>query len=603
MNPRTTWTLVALAAGLFAFIFFFERHLGRKGSDLSQARALPELAAVAVTSVQVRPAGQLEIRVDRTNHTWQLTKPIVYPAQSAAIAELLRALEQLDDRDRITAHELRSRRQADKEFGFDPPQYSLIIQQGEDRMQILVGRLTALKDQVFIQVVGKGGIFVTDAGVLQLIPKTPDDWRDTALVDLRELKFDRIAVTSSGKTFEIEWNSKGRLWRMIRPMEARADNPRIEDLLKKLQAVRVTQFVSDEPKADFDFYGLQSPALELALNRGTNPVVRLQFGKSPTNDPSQVYARRAGEASVLLVPDESISPWSAKHDDFRDRHLVALSPGMVDTVEVRGTESFTVQRLTNDLWQVVATNTFTADTALVHDLLGSLSALEVAQFVKYVVTPPDLPTYGLEPSSRQYIVRVASTNSASPGTNGVVAQLIFGAVQGDNIYARRADENSVYAVKLGDYQRLPYAGWQLRDRRIWGFTENDVSKVAVRQQGKTVELLRTGTNRWAFAPGSQGIINPFGVEETVHRLGELTAAAWVARGAGGPSRYGFSENPDRITIETKRGGKLSVEFGGVSRHGFPYGAVALDGQTWVFELSVALYHYIETYLSVAPSTP
>jgi len=603
MNPKTTWTLVALAVGLFAFIFFFERHLRPAGSAVTEARALPELDTGAVTSVQVRPAGQLEIRADRTNNTWQLTKPIVYPAQSAMIAGLLHALERLDGRNRITSHELRNRPQADKEFGFDPPQFSLIVQQGEPRTQILVGRLTALKDQVFFQVVGKDGIFVTDAALLKLIPPTPDDWRDTALVNLRELKFDRLAVSSGGKTFEIEWSPKSQLWRMIRPMEARADNPRIEDLLQKLQAARVTQFVTDDPKADLDFYGLQPPGLELALSQGTNPVVLLQFGKSPTNDASQVYARRSGEPAILLVPEEPISPWRAKYDDFRDRHLVAVASGMVDTVEIRGVENFAVQRLTNDVWQVVTTNTFTADTALVHDLFGSLGALEVAQFVKYVVTPPDLPSYGLEPPSRQYILRVALTNTVSPGTNGVVAQLLFGAVQGDKIYARRADENSVYAVRLSDYQRLPYASWQLRDRRIWNFAENDVSKVAIREKGKTTELLRSGTNHWAFAPGSQGIIDNYAVEETVHRLGELTAARWVDDGAQNRLRYGFSDNSDQITVETKKGNKLGVEFGGVSPQGFPYAAVVLDGQTRIFEFPLRLYHYIQTYLSIVPSTP
>lgn len=206
MNPRTTWTLVALAVGLFAFIFFVERHLATTGSAVPAARVLPELKAEAVTSVQVRPAGQLEIRADRTNNTWQLTKPIVYPAQSAMVAGLLQALARLDDRNRVTAHELRNRPQADKEFGFDPPSFSLIVQQGEARAQILIGRLTALKDQVFLQVVGKEGIFITAASLLRLIPQTPADWRDTALVNLRELKFDRIAVSGGGKSFEIESN-------------------------------------------------------------------------------------------------------------------------------------------------------------------------------------------------------------------------------------------------------------------------------------------------------------------------------------------------------------------------------------------------------------
>jgi hypothetical protein len=605
MNPKSTWTLVALAAVLFAFIFFFERHLGRNGNADAEAKALPELRAGLVTSVVVRPAGQLEIRAERADNCWRLTKPSVYPAQGAMIEELLRALEQLDCRDRITAQELKSTPQADKEFGFDPPAFSLIVQQGESRIQILVGRLTALRDQVFLQVVGKDGVFTPDAGLLRLIPQNPNYWRDTALVNLSELKFDRLTVTNGDKMFEIDWDASSKLWRLTRPLQARADNPRIEDLLQKLQQARVAQFVTDDPKADLESFGLQLPDLVLALNRGTNVAALLQFGRSPSNDSSQIYARRAGQSSILLIPAEPISPWRGPHTDFRDRHLISLAPGIVDIVDVRGAADFALQRLTNDIWQIVGTNTFAADAALVRDLLGGLCALEVVQFVKDVVTAPDLPNYGLEPPSRRYILQTALPVSASGGTNRVIAELIFGATQGDRIYARRADESSVYAVKFSDYQKLPAAGWQLRDRRVWNFAENEVNKITVRRNGKPVELIHIGTNQWAFAPGSQGIINNFAVEEAAYRLGHLTAVGWVDIGAQNRPRYGFSENPDQITVETRKGAKLTVEFGGFSPQPqeLLYAATVLDGQTRFFAFPLPLYDYIQTHLSFAPSAP
>ena len=46
---------------------------------------------------------------------------------------------------------------------------------------------------------------------------------------------------------------------------------------------------------------------------------------------------------------------------------------------------------------------------------------------------------------------------------------------------------------------------------------------------KRGSLIRTGTNQWSLAAGSQGIIDPPAVEETVHRLGQLTAAGWIGR--------------------------------------------------------------------------
>ena len=603
MNKKTTLTLVLLAAGLFAFVFFFERHYGRYVLSPEVVRALPELAVNAVTAIQVRPAGQLEICVERTNDTWHLTKPIVYPAQAELVTGLLRALERLDNRNQISAQELKGREAPEREFGLDPPQFVLILHQQRERIQVHVGRLSPFKDHLFIRIVGKQGIYTADATLLNLIPRKADDWRDTALVSLGKLSFDHVQVLTNGtRVFELAWNTNTSTWRLAWPIDARADSRRIDDLIGKLARIQVAQFVTDDPKADLDAYGLQQPALELLFNRGTNIVVHLQFGSSQTNDTVQVYARQVGRTGIVLVPAEWINPWRARFEEFRDRYIVRLPGTGVDTVEVIGGENFVLQRLTNNQWQVIATNKFAADPILVQQMFGALEALEVAQFVKYVVTEPDLPSYGLEPPSRRFILRSSATNAPGVGPDGVVVHLMFGAVQGDKIYVKRTDEESVYAVRLSDYVRLPSTGWQLRDRRIWQFTENDVLRVLVREKGRLTELRRTGTNQWTFAPGSQGVLNPFAVEETVHRLGELTAVTWLGVGGEARASYRFTDESDAITVETRKGTRFTLELGGFSPRALPCGAVVLDGQSWVFELYPQLYDYIRAYLRFAHNT-
>lgn len=603
MKPKSTWTLVVLAAGLFVFIWFVERHLPTGRSRTGQTRILPELDARAVDVVLVRPAGELEIRAQRTNNDWQLTRPVAYPANGRLIEALLRNLEELDDRNVISGSELRQRHGAEREFGFEPPTFSIIVQQGEKRLQMLVGGLSPLKDQVFVQVLGREGVFACDARLLRLIPRTPNDWRETRVVNLGEMKFDRIVVTRGEKVIELARDAASKAWRLTLPWDARADNARIAEMLNRLQGLEVAQFVTDDPKADLESYGLQPPELQLSFYHRTNALAVLQFGKSPTNSPELIFARRAEWNSVVLVPLEPVLPWRAPVGDFRDRHLVELADTSVDIVQVSGADEFTLQRQTNGTWQVVGTNSFPADTALVYDLIGSLGAMQVVQFVKDVVTPPDFPSYGLEPPERRYVLQTVTTRPNNVRTNRVIAELIFGATQGDKVFVRRGDENSVYAVKLSDYRRLPWAGWQLRQRRIWNFTENDVARVSVRVQGKTTELLRHGTNQWAFAPGSQGILNIFGVEETIHRLGELTVAIWTACDPPDRASFGFPSEPDRIDVELRKGNVLSVEFGGVSPHGLPYACVTLDGKPWVFEFPISLHQYLQTYLTFGQGTP
>ena len=117
-----------------------------------------------------------------------------------------------------------------------------------------------------------------------------------------------------------------------------------------------------------------------------------------------------------------------------------------------------------------------------------------------------------------------------------------------------------------------------------------------------LQLARSETNSWAVAPGSQGIINGFAVEEIAYRFGELTSSAWVERGAQNLARYGFTTNGFSLLFELKTGEKLGVEFGGQSASGYPYAATKLDGQTWVFEFPPGPYALVTNtnYLSIPP---
>ena len=532
MNSKTTGIWFTIAAALFALIFIFEHFLRPAAAESSCI--LPELRPPAVTSVQVIPSGALEIRADRTNGAWLLTKPIAYPAQPAAIEALLDALQKLTPATRISAAELRNHRNADVEFGFETPRISLVIETGGQRRQLLVGNKTPPGDQVFLRVVGVDGAFVADADWLKFIPRSANDWRDTALVDANNSGLDWIVLTNGTKAIELRRDATNHLWRMIRPFPARADAERITDALQHLQTARVTQFITDDPKADLAAFGLQPADLDLWLGHGTNFISAIHVGKSPTNDSTQVFAKREGWNAIVTTAKEPLSPWRGSVNDFRDSHLLELTAPVAE-IEVHGQDNFTLQRQGSNDWQIVGEK-FPADAENVQLFIKTLAGLRVAEsgFVKDVVTAPDLPAYGLATPTRQITLR-----SAAGDTNSVMVQLSFGTNQNNEVFVRRADEDFVYAVTTEDFNRLPESAWEFRERRIWNFTEGDVAQITLHQNGKTRQIVRNGPNKWSLAAGSQGIINPPAIEETAHRLGELTAAGWVGRNVTEPEKFGL----------------------------------------------------------------
>jgi len=596
MTSRATWFWISTAAALFAFIFFFQRHTHKPPAG--PVRLLANFKTADVTSVQVRPEGQLEIRAERTNGIWTLTQPLSYLAEPALVESLLVILERLTPTTYITRSELASRPKAEEEYGFSSPQATIIVWRRDYRSILFIGAKTAPGDQVFVQVVGDEGVYVVDADLLKFIPRKADDWRNRTLFDARTLIFDRVVVANGGKTFELQQDRNSSLWRVVTPdFPARADNATVEELLKAFQPLRIAQFISDDPKADLDSFGLQQPALALAFAQGTNTAATLQFGKAATNNAGQYYARRLGNNAIVAVPKDLPEVWRASTaNSFRDTHLVALTEARpVTAIDVRAEDSFSLVR-TNDTWRVLPQN-FAADIGMVRDLLVNLTGMKVAQFVKDVVPTVDLPTYGLAKPARQYALKSTTSDVQADSTNALLAELHFGTNQEQKVFARRTDESSIYEIQPGDFQRLGSASYQFRDRRIWDVSETNVASVTIRNNGKERKMLRKAQFEWALAPGSQGIIEPLSTEETVRGLCHLAASAWVARGETNRASFGCT-NARSITIELKNGDKLIMEFGRESPSSFPYGGVMLDGEFWVFEYPLLLCRDALSYLKV-----
>jgi hypothetical protein len=300
---------------------------------------------------------------------------------------------------------------------------------------------------------------------------------------------------------------------------------------------------------------------------------------------------------VVTTAREPLSPWRGSVNDWRDSHLLELTAPVAE-IDVRGETHFTLQRQGSNDWQIGGEK-FPVDAENVQLFIKALAGLRVAEFVKDVVTTPDLPTYGLETPARQITLR-----SAAGDTNSVLVQLSFGTNQNNEVFVRRADEDFVYAVTAGDFNRLPEANWEFRERRIWDFTEGNVAQITLRQNGKTRQMVRNGLNKWSLAAGSQGIINPPALEETAHRLGELTAYAWFDRNLTEPEKYGLNTNNLQIVVELKNGAKYTVDFGTeLPASQTALAAVTLDGERWALIFPPVLYQFVLSYLTIPANVP
>ncbi len=423
------------------------------------------------------------------------------------------------------------------------------------------GSPTLSGNRFYLQRIGDPGVFVADRALRDALPKSPDEWRDRSLFVLPREGFDRVEL--SGKTeFRADRDTNG-IWRLKRPLEARADGGRMETMIALLERARVERFVSDQPVSDLETFGLQKPEAELILGRGAQDLVRLSFGGLSTGDPAQRYALRRDLTNLVTVPAATLESLIQPLADFRDRRLLP-PPGPVTALEFvgrAGEAGFRVERtnLNSTNWWVTSPKHFPADPEIMEYFLRQFELVEIADFTADVVT--DLARFGLQPPVRDYrLLR---------GTN-LAVEIQFGIpfpARPTLLAVRRTDEPSVYGLPVSVLAQFADSAQQLHD---WHFSVSNVMKLRVQRPGSEGVLVRTNGG-WVHPLGRMDSILAANLELS---LGELGAVRSDRYSLADPRQeqqfrqiYHLSASPLTLVIELSPGSargftKWRLEFGG-----------------------------------------
>jgi len=601
LNSRQPKLLLALALALFAYIAAYERPEPPAEETRREIRLLPGVNPVAVNRVEFQISNTV-FAAELRNHRWRLVSPMPYPANETAIQSLLRACADLKSGVTVSPKEIENL----ADFGLQPPRGKLTIFQGATELELHVGAVTPVNEQLYVRSADAEAIHIVDAAITKLLPTNPALWRSPHLLDLEETDFNRVRIRNRGNLLVMERDEAGK-WTILQPPPPkRGDSARLDQLVEFWKQWRVAGFVTDDPQAPLEPFGLAKPELELAFAKGTNDLLSVQFGNAPTNLPGTVFARFSRSASVVVASAQMLPILREGYWTFCDKRMIdPLDDDAFDIVEVRGPESFTLQRQTNRLWRTTDTNHINADPALMLHFLTQLKAVEAAEIAREVVT--DYQQYGLDQPSLTYRLLRSGTNANGQATNHLVAGIDIGKGLIDRAFVRRHDENAVYVVPRGRLESLPKALYEIRSRILWSFRTNDVAAITVFEDGKTNTLTRAAGPQWTRRAGEKSevldIVANAAVEEGMARLSLLQAEAWVTRGAPRLPTYDITARSRGLTIHLNNpaGREHTLLFGRMPRGRNCYTAYRdpLDGNWVVFEFARGLFEeFIFPYFSV-----
>ena len=524
MRFRTTLVLFALTAALVVFIKFYETKRPNTEEANRRAQNVINFERDKIDGVVIQN-GEERIELKRADKKWRLESPVKDLADGSTIDGLLFDLEDWKKDATISGKEIEADKSRMAEYGVAKAKLRLKLQGADAPPGILFGNNAALEGKTYVRLENSKDVFLAAQSIKNQISKKPEEFRDRKLTDTVATQVIRLSLkTAAG---EMELQKQGDHWQIVKPLRARADDQKVNDLIAQITTSRIAQFVADDA-GDLHPYGLTEPRGTVTIFTADDKQGQiLQIGGVPEKEKDQVYVRFAPRKFVYTLPNKIETILSTRPNDLRDRHLVRFDQNQLDriTIDVPG-KTKTVLSRKDQNWTIVNRNNRLANAAEARRLIDLLAGEQVTNFVADVAS--DLPKYGLDkPQLTVTLSSFASENTAeTKAGEHPLATIAFGKIDGENIFARVGEEPFVVAVHRSTLDNIFADPLQWQDLTIFKFKPEQIHRLALFTDHEQ-SLIRGPNNQWEWVTGN-GPINTVAVQSLVNTLASLHAVRWLA---------------------------------------------------------------------------
>ena len=284
-------------------------------------------------------------------------------------------------------------------------------------------------------------------------------------------KLEEITVTTDGETTTLR--KTDGTWKITSPVQVDADANEVSGLTTALTGLEVGRVVA-ESGANLADYGLAEPRIKVAFKAEGGASGELHLGeKTPTQ--SDMYAVKAGETRVILVPAFQETSLAKNTFTLRDKRILHFERDKVDTVEVNvpGSPAVQVTRTGTD-WAVKAPIQARGDYSAIEALLTRLSTASMTE----IIDPNSPETFGLDSPTAVVTVAVGGTRTT----------LEVGDEREGKLYARDRARQLIFTVDPTITADIKKTVDDLRDKDLFEFRSFNAQRIRLTRGNDTFEF-------------------------------------------------------------------------------------------------------------------
>jgi hypothetical protein len=335
----------------------------------------PDITMVAIHRKNDPPVDLLR----NSSGAWQISSPKALAADQDSVSSVLSALSSLN------AERLLEDKASDlAAYGLSDPAVEIDVTAKNNKTQkLLIGDQTPSGNAFYAMLAGDSRLFTVASYTKSSVDKTSEDLRDKRLLTADFDKISQVELVSQKpeKKQDITFARGKDAWQILRPAPYRADNDKVEDLVRSLKEAKMENG-SDDSKVAAAFKSA-TPFVTVKIT-GASGTQELEIRKAKDD----YYAESSALSGLYKVPATTATSLDKSLDDFRNKKLFDFGFEDPSKIEIRDGSKMYVFAHSGSDWS--GADGKKLDDSAVQALLGDIRDLSAEKFTDSGFTAPSI---------------------------------------------------------------------------------------------------------------------------------------------------------------------------------------------------------------------
>lgn len=293
-------------------------------------------------------------------------------------------------------------------------------------------------------------------------------------------KIDEITVKAQAGSQTRLRKSGDKGWQIVEPVVAQTDSAEVSGLTTNLSTLEVQRVVDENPP-DLKEYGLAEPAVTVSFKAGDAEHTLLVGAKTPPG--SDLYAKRAAENRVFLIPGYLESTFNKTTFDLRDKAVLKVERDKVDIIAVTaGGRSIEFGKSQGE-WRIKDPAVGRADTGAIEGLVSRLTGLQMKAIV-------DAAAAGGAQAKKLGLDKPAASVRLGLGSSQATLAIGGPAAEG-TVYARDLSRPAIFTVESSVLDELKKGPGEYRQKDLFDARPFNATSLEIAHAGQTHKFEKT----------------------------------------------------------------------------------------------------------------